>query len=216
MTTLKSLLAATALVSLPVAAAQASEFNISYGVDFTTNYISKGITQTEDGPAIQPWVDFQYGLAYVGAWASNAKFGGHDDIELDLAIGVRPSIGDWDFDIGFAQYFYRDDNEDYGEAYIFANYALNDDWNLNGRYYREVYHDEDWFQLGASYSGLPWDLTLSGNIGSDFGSKDYSKDLVAVDFGVTKDISPNMGFDFRAHHSSEEGNRLIAMLSFYN
>ncbi len=209
------LVAATALVALPFAA-QAQDLQISYGVDFTTNYISKGITQSEDGPAIQPWVDFQYGLAYVGFWGSNAKFGGDTDIELDVAIGVRPSVGDWDFDLGFVQYFYRDDKTDYGEAFAFANYAPSDAWSLNGRYYREVYHDENWFQVGASYSGLPWDLTMSGNVGSDFGSKNYSKDLVAVDLGVSKDIGSNTAIDVRAHYSSEEGNRVTAMLSFFN
>lgn len=33
----------------------ADDLSVSYGVDLTSNYISKGSTQTQDRPAIQPY-----------------------------------------------------------------------------------------------------------------------------------------------------------------
>jgi len=50
-------LAAALLLSgpaLPVSAEDAPAFNLSFGVDLTTNYISNGATETSNSPAVQP------------------------------------------------------------------------------------------------------------------------------------------------------------------
>lgn len=196
---------------------QSPQFAFSYGVDLTTNYLSKGLTQTDDGPAVQPYAEFGYGPAYFGLWASNASFGGAEDTELDVSIGVRPEFGDLTLDLGFAQYFYQEDDADYGEAYLFADYAASENVSLSLKYYREVYADKDWVYVGAGYSDLPWGLTASGGVGSDLGSDDnFSEDSVAVDFGISGDISENGSFDFRVSDSSIEGTRFYATISFYN
>lgn len=161
----------------PVPVEQGSPFTFSFGVGLTTNYISKGLTQTEDGPAIQPYAEIGYGIGYLGFWASNAKFGGVSDTELDVSIGVRPEFGNLALDLGFVQYFYQEDPADYGEAYLFGEYTLNDQASVKVQYYHEVYANNDWLYLGGAYSGLPWGLTLSGGIGSDFGTSGFSEDL---------------------------------------
>ena len=120
----------------------AQELALSYGVDVTSNYISKGSTQTEDHPAVQPYVEAAYGLFYGGLWASNVKFGGATDMEYDVYAGITPSWRNVDFDMGFARYFYRDDNTNYGEAYIKTDWAVSDRVTLGLDYYREVYADQ--------------------------------------------------------------------------
>ncbi|WP_306752339.1 TorF family putative porin [Paracoccus actinidiae] len=210
---------ATGQETIEVSSPQASlgtEITLSYGVTLTTNYISKGLTQTDDGPAVQPYLELGYGIGYVGLWASNASFDDVEDIELDVSVGIRPEFGDMSFDLGFVQYFYRDDPEDYGELYLFGEYAPSEEWSAKFQYYREVYADKDWLYLGASYSGLPWDWTLSGGVGSDFGSGDFSESSIAADIGVTGQISENASYDFRVHDSSIEGSRFIASISFFN
>ncbi|MCA0869879.1 TorF family putative porin [Seohaeicola saemankumensis] len=207
---------ATALPLAVASPAMSQEIDISYGVDFTSNYISKGFTQTEDRPAVQPYVVFGFGDAYLEFWASNARFGGVSDIEFDVAIGYAPQIGNWDLDIGFVQYFYRDDKTDYGEFYLGATYNINDDAEIGLKYWREVYFDYNTFYLSGAYSGLPWDLTLSGGIGSDFGSRNLAEDAVYADVGLTKEFNDNIAFDLRVNHSEIEDTRLLATLSFYN
>jgi hypothetical protein len=59
-------------------------------------------------------------------------------------------------------------------------------------------------------------LTLSGGVGTDFGTSDFSEDSVAADIGVSRDFGDHASFDLRANYSSIEGNRLIASLSFFN
>ncbi len=194
----------------------AQELDINYGVDFTTNYISKGFTQSDDDPAVQPYVEFSYGSVYLELWASNASFGGDKDIEYDVGVGYRPELGDLELDIGFVQYFYRDDKTNYGEAYAFGNYDLTDQTSLGFKYYREVYADQDWLYLQASQAGLPWDLTISGGVGTDFGSRNLSETAVSSDIGLTKDFGDHTAFDVRAHYNTDEGARLLATLSFFN
>lgn len=191
------------------------KITFSYGAGFTTNYVSKGLTQTDDDPAFQPWLELGYGIGYFGLWASNASFGGVDDVEVDVSIGLRPEFGNLSFDLGFVQYFYREDDEDYGEAYLFGKYSPNDNLYVKFQYFHEVYADKDWLYLGGGYSKLPWGLTLSGGVGTDFGTNDFSEDSVAADIGVSGDISDHASFDFRASNSSIEDARLIATLSFY-
>jgi uncharacterized protein (TIGR02001 family) len=120
------------------------DIQFSFGVGFTSNYISKGLTQTDNDPAIQPYMEVGYGIGYVGLWASNVSFGGVSDTELDVSIGIRPEFGDLSLDLGFVQYFYQKDDADYGEAYLFATYALNDQATVKAQYYREVYAEKDW------------------------------------------------------------------------
>ncbi len=212
----KNILMASAALALSSQTALSQELEVYYGADFVTNYISKGLTNSDDDPAFQPWFEVGYGLAYLSFWASNASFGGDKDIEYDLGVGVRPSIGEVDLDLGFVQYFYRDDDTDYGEAYLFADYDATDTTWLQFKYYREVYFDQNWFQVGAGYTGFENGFSISGNVGSDFGSRDFNQDLVAVDFGVTKEFSDHIALDVRAHYSSIEDERITAMLSFYN
>lgn len=119
-------LAGALAIGLSANSAVAQELSFSYGVDVTSNYISKGSTQTEDGAAIQPYFEASYGLFYGGVWGSNVKFDGASDIEYDVYAGIRPSWGEIEFDIGFARYFYRDDNTNYGEAIIKADWAASD------------------------------------------------------------------------------------------
>lgn len=195
--------------------AKAEEANFSFGADLTTNYISKGFTQTESRPALQPYIDLAYGPAYLTFWGSNARFGGVDDIELDIGVGLRPDIELIDLDFGFVRYFYAKDKANYGEAFVKASYALTSTGRVGLSYWREVYAKYNTFYLNGSISELPWDLTLSGGIGSDFGSRNLSQDAVYGDIGVTKSLSDNFSIDIRGNFSAIEGSALTFRLSLF-
>lgn len=57
---------------------------LSANVALTTDYIFRGFSQTEEGPAIQGGFDVTYKMFYAGVWASNLDFGG-DDFNNDIA-----------------------------------------------------------------------------------------------------------------------------------
>lgn len=199
-----------------VGTAKAENLNFSFGADATTNYISKGFTQTENRPAFQPYMEVAYGPAYVTMWGSNARFGGVDDVELDVGIGFRPDIELIDLDIGFVRYFYAKDKANYGEAFVKASYELTDTTRVGLSYWREIYSQYNTFYLSGSIAELPWGLTLSGGLGSDFGSRNLSQDAIYGDVGLSKSLSDNFSIDLRGNYSAIEGSVLTFRLSLFN
>jgi uncharacterized protein (TIGR02001 family) len=80
----------------------------------TSDYTYRGISQTQDGPALQGSIDLSYPIApvtgmeaYVGAWASTVRFG-TASLETDLVGGVRGTVGEskFGYDLGFIWYTY--------------------------------------------------------------------------------------------------------------
>ncbi|WP_313402184.1 TorF family putative porin [Stenotrophomonas sp.] len=114
-------LACAALLSVSFAAsAQDSEestspFSASYGV--TTDYVFRGVSQTDNGPAFQAGATYTapFGL-YVGVWGSNVDFGdGGPNFEVDYNIGWSKDLSDsWNLDLGVNRYTYEGASSGYG------------------------------------------------------------------------------------------------------
>ena len=74
-------------------------FDIAFGVAFTTDYVSRGITNSNSEPAIQGYIEPSVelpniGTAYVNMWSSNVDYGeGFEGAEIDVAAGIRPEFG---------------------------------------------------------------------------------------------------------------------------
>ena len=124
----KTLLAGTAIaaLSLPaLALAQATPAAPTSPHTFTANvglfsqYIFRGLTQTNRDPAIQGGFDYAYDTGagpslYLGTWNSNISWlhdGGQytsSSLESDWYAGIRGPIGksDFTYDVGFLYYWY--------------------------------------------------------------------------------------------------------------
>ncbi len=76
--------------------------NFSIKLTGATDYRDRGISQSDEKPAIQGSIDWEHdsGL-YAGVWASNVDFndGGEADFELDTYVGFAKEWAgfDWDF-----------------------------------------------------------------------------------------------------------------------
>ena len=110
-------------------------------VALTSNYMSRGITQTDNNPAIQGSIEYaiETGVlgtsAYIRGFGSNAKLKGDTDtahVEIDALFGFRGDIGDTglSWDVGGAYYSYpgatRRDNFNYWEIPILLTYKATD------------------------------------------------------------------------------------------
>ena len=101
-------------------AAPASDFTASYNVGLFSQYIFRGLTQTNNKPALQGGFDVNHksGL-YIGGWASNVSWlrdnaneavgpvyqsGG--SLEIDLYGGFKTDVKGVGIDIGALQYYY--------------------------------------------------------------------------------------------------------------
>ena len=105
-------------------AAPAPDLTVAYNIGLYSQYIFRGLTQTDRGPALQGGVDLTHSSGfYLGAWASNISWlrdsygtnprtavpayssGGH--LELDLYGGYRYTFANGlGIDIGALQYYY--------------------------------------------------------------------------------------------------------------
>ncbi len=123
----KSLITTAVLVALAAPsfvfaadAAPASDFTAAYNVGLFSQYIFRGLTQTNNKPALQGGFDVNHksGL-YIGGWASNVSWlrdnaneavgpvyqsGG--SLEIDLYGGFKTDVKGVGIDVGALQYYY--------------------------------------------------------------------------------------------------------------
>lgn len=128
--TMKSLSSALAVAGLlvPVAslAADAPEHTLTANVGLFSQYIFRGLPQTNGEPALQGAFDYAHASGfYLGTWASNIswlkenlttgpnavsgtyKSGG--SLEWDFYGGYKGTVGDFGYDVGLLQYYYPGD-----------------------------------------------------------------------------------------------------------
>jgi uncharacterized protein (TIGR02001 family) len=210
---IKTSLAAAAVAALLAAPAVAQDqFELSYGVNITSNYMSKGLTQSDDNPALQGYVEGAYGMFYGGVWASTVDFPGDpefgdDNLEIDLYAGIRHAFGDLSVDVGYLRYFYDDSGDCCGEFVLAAAYPMADLGELTGEFDYDPVNDTRWLQGGVALN-LPAEFSLGGTLGTDFGSMDLGEDdQVAWDVGLTRGLGDFAAVDLRYYDSTYQGGR---------
>ncbi len=179
----------------------------------TSDYIFRGVSQTDESPALQGSLDVGHtnGL-YAGIWASNVDFDSPDgiDIELNFYVGWTFEFdNDTALDLQFVRYQYPGANPGYGinynelmVGYSFLEYytatvAYSDDFLGSGEstFY---YHAGADFPLGVGELNLTLGAGLN-DISSAAGSDYWDYQLgVNRDFGVVNaDLSyfDTSGFD---------------------
>ena len=107
----------------PAAKEEKPSYTLAYNVGLFSQYIFRGLTQTNNHPALQGGVDFSHDSGfYVGAWGSNISWlsdpypePGNDSpyksggsLELDFYGGYKTEIGKSGVgvDVGILQYYY--------------------------------------------------------------------------------------------------------------
>jgi len=88
----------------------------------TTDYIFRGVSQTDEDPAIQGSIDFGHSSGfYAGIWASNVDFDDPDDgidVEIDYYLGwVFALPADMELDLQAVRYTYPGSNAGFGIDY---------------------------------------------------------------------------------------------------
>ncbi len=145
--------------------------SFSFNVGGTTDYVFRGISQTQEDPTVQGGADATCGMFYAGVWASGVDFvkgkggpgSGDASIEVDLYAGIKPTWGPLTFDLGVIYYAYPSANDAPGAEldYVELKGGVSGTWNN--------------FSLGATlfwspeYTGETGDvLTAEGTIGYTF------------------------------------------------
>ena len=163
---MKKLLLLVSLISLPTFAA------VSANVSFASDYIWRGMTQT-DGPAMSGGFDFEDESGfYAGIWGSNVNFNDGAGSELDYYFGYGFELGSLGIDLGYVAFDYpkNETGLDFEEVVVGLSYG---DLGLT-------------FALGQS--GAPDYTEISyalGALGFSYGEYDDYGNNIAISYGFT-------------------------------
>lgn len=189
---MKSILfAASALAVLAFAGSASAEGAFSYNIGVTSDYVFRGITQTDGGAAVQGGIDYSSGMFYAGGWASNVDFA---DYEVDLYLGVKPVVGDFSFDLGVVTYQYGDEAFNSSEVKAAVSYPLYKGTVGAAYYYNLDFDDTTYYEVNASYP-LSDKLSVSGALGEqDAGGAKYSTGNIGLTYAITPKLSVDARF----------------------
>lgn len=101
--------------------------DLSANVTATNNYIWRGLTQTENDPAVQGGIDWTSDTGiYAGIWVSNVSYApaGVFNYESDFYAGFAGGSDTFSWDVGYLYYNYDTNAEfDFGEIYGSVSFA---------------------------------------------------------------------------------------------
>lgn len=129
--------------------------SLTGNVALTSNYVWRGISQTDNGPAIQSGITYTTKPGfYVGAWGSNVKFSGSTAyMELDPSVGYANKFNNGiGYDIGAIRYHYpQAANLNYNEYHVNASYSI---FNAGVAYANNDFNSGDpgtYYSVGINY-----------------------------------------------------------------
>ena len=208
-------LPAAALLALApapqLAAQQALEW--SYGAAVTSNYIYHGVTQSDDNPAVQGYVEGSYGLFYGGVWSSTVDFPGDpefgdDNFEFDFYAGIRPSFGDLTVDISYYRYVYDQSGDCCGKLQFVFGYPVADIGQLGFELDYDPIDDTKWAELSGSVDfASVW--SVGGTLGNDFGTNGEDAHQIAYDLGITRALGDFANVDLRWYDSNFDHGQAV-------
>lgn len=190
-----------------------AEVTTSANVGLYSDYRFRGVSQTEEGPAIQGGFDVDFGNGfYLGNWNSSLgaeSYAGTDGIEMDFYGGYAGEINGVGYDVGLLQYYYpgaTDSNpttggldintlEIYGSASYMGfsaglSYAISDYFgvdNSDGTTYFTLGYEHSFSDNLSGY--LHYGMTSYDGIdngGSDNGLLDYDDYAIGVTYTMGK------------------------------
>ena len=211
MKSMKIALAAAAATVALAGAASAQELKLSYNLGVTSDYVFRGVSQTQEDPAIQGGIDLSSGIVYAGVWASNVDFGADDPTaEVDFYAGIKPTVGDTSFDFGVLYYGYLEDkgltpgSYSYTEFKAAASRAFGPATLGAAVYYSPEYPGKGggatYFEVNGAVP-VAEKLTLSGALGRQT-IKNYG-DYNTWNVGVGFLLGENATIDVRYHDTDE-------------
>ncbi len=189
----KSLIAAAVAMSALFAGSAMAEGDVSFNVGATTNYMFRGVSQTNNDGAIQGGVDYTNGTFYMGAWGSNVDFNSDATTELDLYFGLRPTVGNFSFDVGVVHYFYPQETDINATELKTAVSHPMGAGEIGAAMYLDAKTLEDpYVEIFAAYP-LTEKFSVSGTLGSASAGGGYTH----WNFGGTYALTEDLALDVR-------------------
>jgi uncharacterized protein (TIGR02001 family) len=189
-------------------AAPAPDLAIAYNVGVQSDYVFRGVSQTNSEPSVFGGIDLTYkSIVYAGVWTSNLNFKPFGDThtreEVDLYGGIRPTFADFNFDFGMQYYGYTGQakgapNVDYTEIYAKVTRAFGPvtlgasvyySWGFTGET-----GDATYSELNGAYT-----ITPKWSVSGAFGHQQIERaaSYSTWNAGVTYALTDHIGIDVR-------------------
>lgn len=223
------MVAGTVWVQAPVRAAESLIDAASFPGEFSANvavvseYFFRGMSQTDDAPALQGGLDYEVDLtseisAYLGVWGSNVRFNegsgvSRATVEIDIYGGFSGNIGTTGFnwDVGFIYYTYPGASSSLNYDFVEAQGALGYDFGpaaLTG----SINWSPDYFGGSgtATYYKLQLDVPVMNKVdlSAHIGRQNIAKNAVFGapnywDWGVSATVNV-LGFDLSVAYTGTD------------
>ena len=143
---------------------QIGDFAVSANVGFVTDYVFRGVSQSDENIAVQGGFDVNHTSGiYAGVWGSNVDFNDGDEanFEGDIYLGYAGEISGFTYDVSGIYYAYPGADDDLDYDYVEAALKVGYDFEvaaLEG----SVYYSPDFFggTGDAVYTALGLDVPL--------------------------------------------------------
>ncbi|KCZ53994.1 hypothetical protein HY29_02690 [Hyphomonas beringensis] len=182
---------------LAVAGTAAAEGEWSGNVALGTDYVWRGVSQSNGDMAVSGGFDYANDIFYAGTWASNVDFeDGADDanVELDFYAGLASSFSNGvTWDVGVIYYAYPDaDDSDYDFVEIKGalGYEFASGLGIGGEVYWDPDNENMYYQATAGYS-----FTDSFSMDGSVGNYDYDAGGDYTNWSLGGTYSTPVGID---------------------
>lgn len=230
---------ASSLSSLLLLAAGHAHAGSTGSVALTSDYLFRGVSQTNEEPAVQGGIEYAADSGfYAGAWGSNVSWLSDlstdeapisSDVELDGYLGYRGKFGESEigYDVGALYYWYPGDyppgfnSADTGELYVGINAGLSDTATFAAKYSYAVtdlfgYADSDgsgYLDLSFNWEFVPgW--TLNAHAGKHWIENNEAFEYTDWKLGVTKAFGN--GFSIAAAYTDTDAEEELYTNAFGN
>jgi uncharacterized protein (TIGR02001 family) len=154
--------AAPADEATTTSSAAADPSKLTAGAVLMSDYIYRGISYSQHQPSVGTYIEGQYSLLYAWTNFNSVKLSTSPAAELTMAVGVRPTLGTFEFDIGAQYYYYPGeigpDLSNYWEAHATVLHKLTEKITLGSTlaYAPDVWQTGAWGAYAAA--ALAFDL----------------------------------------------------------
>ena len=183
---------------------------ITANVALSSDYMFRGISQTDSTPAISGGFDYSHESGfYAGVWASNvdSAFFSGANVEIDTYFGYGGGSDNWSYDVGFLRYNYpgtsfndNNTNEYYGSVgYDFGVASVSGGIAYSSDFFG--LDDSEYYSLGVDIPVGDYAVALA------YGAQDMDKaqDYDHYSLGVSGEIgSAALGWDLTWHGSDSD------------
>lgn len=206
---------AIAVGALVITGSAAAEFSANIGA--TSNYVWRGVTQTDDQAAISGGLDYAHdGGVYIGTWASNVDFDDGATAEVDLYAGFANEVSGLGYDVGIIYYAYPGEEYDFTEIYgslsygpvtAGVNYIIDSETDDTEDGNELLIEDDIYYYISAGFEVAPtW--TVGGTIGyfdfDDDGVDDTDTSYTHYQLDIGKSAGDFGDFTFSVSQAEEE------------